>query len=686
MGTGKATPDRSLSRYGGEELMLHPNDRQLLHKMLRPPVNVDDSESLFQLDWAIGTTYSLDLITLLSVPLACTLPTVENRAGKLINDPLALLKSLRECADRICLFCQAGKISVPGRYLPLIQMLEGSIIQAQSPRGGNFHPKVWVLRFTEKENPQRVRYRFLCLTRNLTFDRSWDTLLSLEGDLKDRQTGFSRNRPLVDFVAALPEMALTPLPKIWIDRWNQTINELRKVNFELPVGFDELFFCPIGIPNFKDKVWPFQLEENRIDRLMIVSPFVDDRFFDELGVDRKRIQLVSRPETLANLNQEELSQHSALWILDEAADPEPEETDQAQDTIDDPLESDAESPLRGLHAKLFVAEQGWNSRIWSGSANATSAAFERNVEFLVELVGKRSFCGIDAILGERSEVSSAQSVTGMRDLLIPYVPSSGLAGEDLEKLRFEREVDRLSKLMASRQPVVHCTRSGEAENYALCLTVSRPITENLEYLELRGWPLSLGERQSQLLNLGSLEWAKFQNVSFEGITPFIAVQVSDRKQPELSCRFMTLATLKGAPENRRERLLASMLSDRQRVLRYLLLLLLGDDSEELMQLLRSDSEEQLASDSNTRTLFEGTLLETMLEALAEDPCRIRRVAQVIDELRSSIEGKKVLPDGFEAIWDPIQEYYQTHLGDQPAPAKSLESGEVASNGPAGELS
>ena len=26
-------------------------------------------------------------------------------------------------------------------------------------------------------------YRVLCMSRNMTFDRSWDTLLSLEGEL-----------------------------------------------------------------------------------------------------------------------------------------------------------------------------------------------------------------------------------------------------------------------------------------------------------------------------------------------------------------------------------------------------------------------------------------------------------------------------------------------------------------------
>ena len=49
--------------------------------------------------------------------------------------------------------------------------------------------------------------------------------------------------------------------------------------------------------------------------------------------------------------------------------------------------------LRGLHAKLFVVDDAWWSRIWTGSANATMAAFAQNVEFLVEMRGRNTTHG-----------------------------------------------------------------------------------------------------------------------------------------------------------------------------------------------------------------------------------------------------------------------------------------------------
>ena len=82
-------------------------------------------------------------------------------------------------------------------------------------------------------------------------------------------------------------------------------------------------------------------------------------------------------------------------------------------------EASAERPdveLRGLHAKLFVVDQGGRARVWTGSANATHGAFEGNVEFLVELEGRKKHCGIDAVIGDRDDGLT------LRSLLEPYRP------------------------------------------------------------------------------------------------------------------------------------------------------------------------------------------------------------------------------------------------------------------------
>lgn len=168
--------------------MLDPQDRKLLFDLLKPPTG-------YRLDAAIGTTYSLDLLALLVTPLAFTLFDYEAKDGRISASPSALLESLRRYANRTHIFCQAGLIHVPSKNRRLFSYLEKSVFEVTpADSNGVFHPKLWILRFqpTEREPDKDwpIVYRFLCPSRNITFDRSWDTMLALEGTLNPRpETG-----------------------------------------------------------------------------------------------------------------------------------------------------------------------------------------------------------------------------------------------------------------------------------------------------------------------------------------------------------------------------------------------------------------------------------------------------------------------------------------------------------------
>ena len=220
--------------------MLPPNQRELYLSALRPPPG-------FQLDRAIGTTYSLDLITLLSLPLSFALLDMTDREGKLLRDPVALLHALRAYANRLTIFCQTGGIAVPTQRHPLYAHLEEAIVPVRK-EGGAFHPKIWALRFTSPGEP--VRYRFLCLSRNITGDPSWDTLLALDGEVVERQRAFAKNHRLADFLLALPGLAADRLHERHRSAVDLLADELRRVRFDLPAPFDDYEFYPMGLPGF----------------------------------------------------------------------------------------------------------------------------------------------------------------------------------------------------------------------------------------------------------------------------------------------------------------------------------------------------------------------------------------------------------------------------------------------------
>src|SRR5690348_18036565 len=203
--------------------MLRPDERQHLLELLRPPQGCT-------LDVAVGTTFSLDLISALMLPLSFAFFDWEHADGELVADPLALLEALRRYGDRFTIFCQTGQTRLPAKYPPLVTFLEPCIYEVEAPDAeGVFHPKVWALRFAAEDGA--TRYRLLCLSRNLTFDCCWDTVVALDGELTDRTNAIAANHPLGDFIAALPSLAVKSVTPKRRQAIAKMADEIRRVRF-----------------------------------------------------------------------------------------------------------------------------------------------------------------------------------------------------------------------------------------------------------------------------------------------------------------------------------------------------------------------------------------------------------------------------------------------------------------------
>ena len=151
------------------------------------------------------------------------------------------------------------------------------------------------------------------------------------------------------------------------------------MDFAPPEGFESIQFHNI-YPGAR-----FPLDE-RPGKLLAISPFVSDGGLRKLTDERSGTLLVSRPESLQDPGCS-FPGVDRFFVLANATD-ESDEGSSADGEID---------LTRGLHAKCYVVDAGWKSHVFTGSANATEAAFNGNVEFLVELVGPRSKFGIDAL-------------------------------------------------------------------------------------------------------------------------------------------------------------------------------------------------------------------------------------------------------------------------------------------------
>ncbi|MEZ6128125.1 MAG: phospholipase D family protein [Planctomycetaceae bacterium] len=634
--------------------MLELNSRRLLLESFAPPPG-------YHLNWTIGTTYTLDLTALLAAPVAFAFANCQDEDGRPLLEPLALLKAVRQHAHRMCLFCQAGRIHVPRRYQPLLASLEGSVVEAVAPRGGSFHPKVWFLRY--ENDDAEVFYRFLCLSRNMTFDRCWDTMLCLEGDLMERTNAYSRNHPLGQFVEALPGMAVRKLSKPWSQRIAQLADEVRKVDFQPPDGFTEVGFHPVGIEGGRaSRDWPFP---DQVKRMLVVSPFVSDSRLSDLAEVSDSIELISRMDQLERLQPATLNTFANTWVLDNAAEPEPDDAEHSEAASSPPDEesgseaastsaAEHDAPLSGLHAKVYVVDHGWDASVFVGSANATNAAFAENVEFLTQLDGKRSYCGVEAVLGTRPDDGTAtpKSVVCLADLLQRFRPDEHAVPADQQTQEFERLVDRVATSIAKALPEAVCQTAMEPDSFTMTLRQTKkwkPPTGRDFQLTVR--PASLSVAATRQIVPGDPEWAVFGPLSMLSLTSFFVFEVSSTA-PKLARQFLLNIPLSNEPADRKECLLRSLLSDPDRVLQFMLLLLSDADAGDFATLFDIDP----AGDAKRAFggLLKGaTLFESLLRALDKNPGCLQQVADTIADLSRTDDGLRLLPHDLKEIWDPI---------------------------------
>ena len=604
--------------------MFEPGQRRLFHDALRPPEG-------YRFDCAVGTTFTLDLLALLSVPLAFTFRDPEDGEGQLASDPLALLESARRHASRIVLFCHGGQTSVPRPGQSVLAFLEQSVVTALPPSRngaqGVFHPKVWALRYRAEGMP--TRYRLVCQSRNVTFDRSWDASLALDGELAERRRGFSLNGPLAEFVWALPGLACRPISKDQQAIVDEVAGELRRVAWTSPDGLEISRFLPFGVgrrnPFFPD------LEHRPI---MMISPFLGDDLLRSVAGPRPNAALVSRREELLKTKAETIEKFDRVYAFRGGLDLEPEDAD-----------ADL-APLAGLHAKVYVIDDGWDARVIVGSANATKAALgnpPQNVEFMVELVGRRSVFGIDELLDPDGDGDQGAFLS----LIEPFDRSqAGTVEEDAGERALEYLLD------AAATALVKVDLSGSVEpsedgRYTLKLDFDN--TEGLPdgVGNVWCWPATLAAERKLLL----ADQVTFEGLSLAQLSGFLAIEVEAAMDGKSDVkRFVRPIELNGLPGDRLQRLLASTLGDRSRFVQLLWLLLSPDDDltfAEFGQLLGNSE-----TGSSSQLALPG-LLERMLRTLSRDASQLDAVDTLVRELRKTEDGMKLLGTNFDAVWGPL---------------------------------
>jgi hypothetical protein len=610
--------------------MLNPDDRALYTDALRPPPG-------YRFESAVAATYSLDLETLLTIPLHLALFSAERPLDELLRDGVALLEALRRTTDHITVYAQAGRILAPSHPHVLYGLLEKCVVEVMpAAPTGSFHPKLWLILFENPDDASTL-LRLLVLTRNITGDRCWDLGLTLDGTPAKRNR--KQNRPLYELVRRLPDLAVRKSSSHRREHTNALADLARLTEWELPEGFEELHFHEFGLSPGK---WA-PVDSNR---LAVISPFISPAALEQLAESSyEPLVLISRPEELGAIDAEILDKFTELMVIAEQAE--------LEDGEEPANNSDPALPTYGLHAKAYIAETQWHTHLYVGSANASNPALVNgtNVELLAELVGRtRKVGGIDDML----------DADGFGGVLTLYSPPEEPETTDPAEEDARRALENARRDLAISGLQI---RYAETEGgWSPTLEASRPVNM-IGVSGVRTW-LVTREPETAVdalaLSQGTSVVLKPSLVQYS--TSFVAFELT-AEGPSESVRFVLGLDAPGLPVNERDAaIVRDVIRNQDGFLRYVILLLAEAGEEDGVF---GKAGLKWGGSDNGRPLDEGfPIFEHLTRAFCRYPERLDSIERLLNDLRVPGEDD-VVPPGFNELWRIFRAAVAAGVGDKP---------------------
>lgn len=605
--------------------MLSPKDNRLDYgKILAPPPG-------FLLDFAVGTTYSLDLDALVGASLALGLS--EETDSELMNNPICLLEALRSTGDKVALFCEGGQIYNPNRNkpTPLYILLEKMVFPVKTAKRHDFtaypsfHPKFWLIRYRNKEGS--LAYRVIILSRNLTFDRSWDVTYTMDGCISE--TTSDKNEPICDFLRYL----VSHLPsnengenKAKVIK--ELIHELPNVCFTPPEKeFIDFEFIPNGIRKAEGDYYTFAetpLFRDTFHEILIMSPFLSADIIRSFNNRNKgtlikdpRYMLITREASLGRLKPED-ADHFTIYIMkDSVIDGEASISEETQ-TI----------RKQDIHAKVYMVRKYAMTDLYLGSLNASHYAVYANVEFMIRLRAKNRYLNMDvltkSLFGSEKDGSDNpfQPVT---------LQNAIIEGEDETEKALSAMVDTLNRIDASAEAIT------EDEEYYSVKVHFPAYDANGYHIELR----PLLSRRAVVL----AEDIVFEKLTVTQLSEFYVLSITAGDQ---SIERVIIIPTSGLQDDREKQVISSVISDRDCFYRYIAFLL-GDDM--LLSMLETNAAQgETQNNMNLQHYHIPALYEKMLQTAAENPEKFNG----IDYLLKTVSKDGIIPEEFISLFEKFK--------------------------------
>lgn len=554
----------------------------------------------YDVDFAVGTTYSLNPKAVLIVPMALGMLSDLNDAN--LKSKICILESIRRSADRFALFCNRGGVHIPSEVQNFFPLLENCIFEVQNKKkpSTNFHPKIWVIREVNRENPDDVQMKLVVMSRNLTLDNNLDMVVSLTGKVNVvHSTNSEKHEPLVNFLYGLAKFAnkekRTKIKGLADDLYRVERFEVDEENF----ARDGYEFIPLlfGVNlNTRVDVQDKDYSELQGKELFAISPFLDDEMVKNLNRKTESGQsiLVTTSGYVSKSIYDLYNQENrSIYVMRE----------QAQDNEIMPVD---------LHAKTYLVYRN-GYFLYVGSANATSPAFHGNSEFLLRLQykpGKHNVFSNFAndflqVEGKEQESLWFEPVMVCPEEEESHVPSA------LEKF--------IRKFLAQDFKAV--CQENEDGSYDVQVTMK----ENPESYKMEIAPL-----QNPNFRKVFSDTCVLDRMCLEQLSEFYILFFSDGETEEK--RIVKIPT-EGLPSAQRDiAIYKSVINSKEKFLNYISFILSDDPESFLFELKEAEKLFQHESKGNQDHQVPVRIYEQMLKLTHDNPKRIKSLEDIVNKL------------------------------------------------------
>lgn len=606
-------------------------DRINYGEMLMPPVG-------YRLERAVGTTYSLDLDTLTAV--AISLGLIADTDSELMSNPISMLNALQKVSERIIIFCEAGQIKMPAKGNALYLMLEKMVVPVKLPydtsinRYQAFHPKTWLLQYVDAEGIKE--YRYVIMSRNLTFDHSWDVACKLDGEITD---GISQSSvPVIRFLDFLKKQIRKEFTNS--ERQLSDIdvlkNDVKHVNFVTgDRDFSSAEILPLGIGNGSYDMAGSRLFKGNFHDLVIMSPFLTGSVIEDFNQSWKALTgcqrtLITRRSELHKIKDGQASGFNVYVMKDDIVDGEDAISDGgvSEEVITPTKERSSvfaaeeinQANKQDIHAKIYLRRKHGTTDLYLGSMNASFAAIHSNVEMMLHLVTKNGVLNgsrfLDDIMGENPKKNPFE----LADLAKVYEPS-----EQEPRDKAEQMIKKICRIPA------YASVASDGSTYTLHVEFKAEISIEgamIRPLQTQGSKAHQLEKIIDFTSLGLLQLSEF----------YILTVTADDCTLE---RIITIPTA-GLPDRRNDEIIKSVIKDKKSFIEYVAFVL-GDDY------IQSYLENKLISSGDAywdNADAVPAVYEKMLRTSFTDPTRLKDLKRIT----SAIEEDDIIPPEFRDMY------------------------------------